>query len=66
LQFGLCSPNISNPKTENSLECNFVLELAEQHFQSWTFWDTSNGFEFWNEVQKLLLSNINTDFPIHN
>ncbi len=50
-QFGLCSPNISNPKTENSLECNFVLELAEHNFQSWTFWDTSNGFEFWNEVQ---------------
>jgi hypothetical protein len=52
-QFGLCSPNISNPNTQNSLECNSVLEMAEQLFQSWTFWDTSEGFTFWDEVKDL-------------
>ena len=55
-QFGLCSPNISNPNSENSLECNSVLEATEYHFQSWTFWDTCNGFEFWNEVKSERLS----------
>ena len=37
-EFGLCYPNISNPMDKNTIECNRVLDLADLHFQSWTYW----------------------------
>jgi hypothetical protein len=30
------------------------MKLAEDNFQSWTFWDTCDGFEFWNQVSSKL------------
>ncbi len=44
-EFGLCYPNISDPASHNTVECSRVMDLADSHFQSWTYWDTDS---FWN------------------
>ena len=28
---------------------NFVLDQADRHFQSWTYWDTEAGGVFWDQ-----------------
>uniref|UniRef100_A0A5K4F650 Cellulase domain-containing protein n=2 Tax=Schistosoma mansoni TaxID=6183 RepID=A0A5K4F650_SCHMA len=37
-EFGLCGDD-GNPSSVNTLECNAVLDEADKHFESWTFWD---------------------------
>ncbi|KAF5401388.1 Glycoside hydrolase subgroup catalytic core [Paragonimus heterotremus] len=37
-EFGLCAPD-GNEKSVNTIECNTVLNKADAHFQSWTYWD---------------------------
>ena len=27
-----------------TIVCNMVLDLADKHFQSWSYWDTASGF----------------------
>ena len=61
-KFGVCYPNMSNPESVNSLECNFVLEQAEKSFESWTYWDTASGRVFWDDQGKLVTS-LATYFP---
>ena len=34
-EFGLCYPSYDHPETAGSIECNFVLGKADEHFQSW-------------------------------
>ena len=41
-KWGLCQPNVNNPKSQNTIECNFVLEEAEKNFISWIYWDTAD------------------------
>ena len=52
-QFGVCYPDINQPDTVNTLECNFLLEEADSAFESWTYWDTASGYTFWDDQGKL-------------
>ena len=45
-----CQPNISNPKSQSTIECNFVLEESEKNFVSWIYWDTSDTMHSNNTV----------------
>ena len=47
-EFGTCHTNSSNPDGRGYIECEFVLEEAEKHFSSWTYWDTADGGSFWD------------------
>ena len=38
-EFGLCAPD-GNPQSIDTIECRFVLELADRYLQSWTYWDS--------------------------
>ena len=63
-EFGLCYPNISDPLNKNTIECNRVLDLADLHFQSWTYWDYG---PFWNnngELNKDLASLFSRPYPL--
>ncbi|CAH8868363.1 unnamed protein product [Trichobilharzia szidati] len=42
-EFGLCFPD-DNPKSINTVEFNAVLNAADEHFESWTYWDDYNVF----------------------
>ncbi|CAH8530562.1 unnamed protein product [Schistosoma turkestanicum] len=37
-EFGLCGDD-GNPYSINTVECNAVLNEADQHFESWAYWD---------------------------
>ena len=39
-EFGTCEPD-GNPNTTETIECDFVLKLADKHLQSWTYWDSN-------------------------
>lgn len=49
-EFGLCTPNITDPTTQSFMECNFVMESMETYLESWIFWDTSHEHDpvFWD------------------
>ena len=34
-EFGLCYPSFDQPEDAGTIECNFVLGKADEHFQSW-------------------------------
>lgn len=38
-EFGLCEPD-GDPASEGTTECEFVLRQADNHLQSWTYWDS--------------------------
>ena len=33
---------MDNKKSQDTIECNFVMEEAEKYFVSWTYWNTAN------------------------
>lgn len=37
-EFGICVPD-GNPNSINTVECNAVMNGADAHLQSWTYWD---------------------------
>jgi endoglycosylceramidase len=39
-EFGLCSPD-GNAESLDTVECNFILDQADAHLQSWTYWDST-------------------------
>ena len=45
VQFGLCYPDVNYPDSKNTIECNFVMKLADDYLMSWTYWDTN---AMWN------------------
>lgn len=44
-EFGECEPD-GNPDSENTKECELVMQRADQAMQSWTYWD----FAFFDAV----------------
>ena len=36
---------MTNKKSQDTIECNFVMEQAEEHFISWIYWDTANPLQ---------------------
>jgi len=47
-EFGECSPSYDHPDYQGTIVCNMVLDLADKHFQSWSYWDTASGFVLWD------------------
>lgn len=47
-EFGLCEPNATLTNSTGYLECLTVLDLADEHLQSWSYWDTASGGVFWD------------------
>ena len=47
-EFGECEPNATLTNSTGDIECNFVLDQADLHLQSWTYWDTCQGRVFWD------------------
>ena len=39
-EFGGCSFDISNTSYINTEECEYILNLTDQHFQSWAYWES--------------------------
>ena len=39
-EFGICQPD-GNPDSISTVECNVVLDLCDQHMQSWAYWDAA-------------------------
>ncbi|VEL23963.1 unnamed protein product [Protopolystoma xenopodis] len=52
-EFGLCAPDNST-RSINTIECNTLLDMADENFQSWTYWDSlffdPNGKPIENQV----------------
>ena len=66
-EFGLCTPNATNPGDGNTIECNAVMHLADRYFQSWTYWDTSDEDKFWDANNQLInetVSVFSRPFPL--
>ncbi|CAH8602731.1 unnamed protein product [Schistosoma margrebowiei] len=49
-EFGLCGDD-GNPRSVNTLECNAVLDEADKHFESWTYWDGNFLDEVGNPIK---------------
>lgn len=49
-EFGLCGDD-GNPRSVNTLECNAVLDEADKHFESWTYWDGNFLDELGNPIK---------------
>jgi len=47
-EFGLCAPSYDHPDWQGSIVCDFILDQADQHLQSWSYWDTAYGDIFWD------------------
>merc|ERR1712241_46502 len=47
-EFGECTPSYSHPDYQGTIECNTVLDEADRHLQSWSYWDTASGGVFWS------------------
>ena len=43
-EFGLCAPN-GDERSIDSVECEFVMQEADEYLQSWTYWDS----QFFND-----------------
>lgn len=43
-EWGLCHPEMNKTNSQDTIECNFVMEKAEQYFTSWIYWDTSDAW----------------------
>ena len=55
-EFGECSPRYDHPDYQGTIECNAVLQQAEKHLQSWSYWDTASGGALWDGQ-----GNVNTE-----
>jgi len=42
-EFGVCNPN-GDEQSIDTVECDFVMQEADEYLQSWTYWDS----EFFN------------------
>ena len=38
-EFGICDPD-GDEQSINTVECEFVLQEADEYLQSWTYWDS--------------------------
>jgi len=47
-EFGLCTPDTDKPNSFGSNECNFVMDMADKHTLSWTYWDTATVHILWD------------------
>jgi len=47
-EWGNCEPEFDQPDIEGTIECNFVLDQADSHFQSWSYWDAARGTVLWD------------------
>ena len=45
-----------------SIVCNFVLGLADQHFQSWSYWDTASGGVLWDSEGEPVMDSVKYDY----
>ena len=45
-EFGICSPN-GDEQSISTIECEFVMQQADEYLQSWTYWDS----HFFNDSQ---------------
>lgn len=36
-------------RSPGSIECKTVLDEADKHLMSWSYWDTASGFIWWDE-----------------
>ena len=43
-EFGICSPD-GDEHSVNTVECEFVMQEADEYLQSWTYWDA----QFFND-----------------
>jgi len=59
-EFGECIPSFNHTDTQANIECNFVLDQADTHFQSWTYWDVAGGTIFWDSDGNPILDHIKT------
>jgi len=57
-EFGECYPSFDHPEEAGSIECNFVLGKADEHFQSWSYWDTAGGGVLWDAEGEPVLDNV--------
>eukprot|EP00091_Calanus_sinicus_P018549 TRINITY_DN4274_c0_g1_i3.p1 TRINITY_DN4274_c0_g1~~TRINITY_DN4274_c0_g1_i3.p1 ORF type:complete len:202 (-),score=49.55 TRINITY_DN4274_c0_g1_i3:25-630(-) len=57
-EFGECSPSYEHPDYQGSIVCNFVLGLADQHFQSWSYWDTASGGVLWDSEGEPVMDSV--------
>ena len=55
-EFGECSPSYDHPDYQGTIECNAVLQQAEKHLQSWSYWDSASGGVLWDSQ-----GNVNTE-----
>jgi len=47
-EFGECNPDFEHPDEAGSTECRFVLDEADKHLQSWSYWDAAGGGILWD------------------
>ncbi|KAL5962965.1 Endoglycoceramidase [Taenia solium] len=52
-EFGICAPD-GNPDSINTIECNAVMNGADAHLQSWTYWDA----RFFDEQENPIINQI--------
>eukprot|EP00092_Neocalanus_flemingeri_P008290 GFUD01008936.1.p1 GENE.GFUD01008936.1~~GFUD01008936.1.p1 ORF type:complete len:562 (-),score=130.38 GFUD01008936.1:42-1727(-) len=57
-EFGLCSPEYDHPDYQGTIECNFILGQADQHFQSWSYWDTASGGALWDSEGEPVMESV--------
>merc|ERR1712107_580884 len=48
-EWGLCNPDSDHPDEAGSVECHFVMDEADKHLQSWSYWDTAYGDILWDD-----------------
>ena len=63
-EWGLCNPDSDHPDeagdwsvvstlwlllSSGSVECHFVMDEADKHLQSWSYWDTAYGDILWDD-----------------
>jgi hypothetical protein len=44
-EWGICVPNITNPESTNTIECEFVANEADKMLESWTYWNSASLFD---------------------
>ena len=57
-EFGTCNPNATLTNSTGNIECNFVLDLADLHLQSWSYWDTAGGGALWDQDGNPILDTV--------
>ncbi len=44
-EFGICVPDINNPGSTNTVECEFMTNESDRMLESWTFWNYHDMFD---------------------